>query len=98
MKQIGTALVVVVVVLAAGWLTFSYYEAEKELKVLCSHFHPGQSRSKVERVLGTGEYLRYRAQTGPDGERIVADSPFNLQRTRCVVTFDGAVVTGARYE
>ncbi len=86
------------VILLAGWLAFSYYEAETELEVLCSLFHKGQPRMEVERVLGTGEYLRFRTEAGTGGERIVAESPFNLRRTRCVVTLESGVVSGAHYE
>ncbi len=80
-------------VLAVVWLGFSWFEAGKEVRVLCSGFHTGMERESVVRTLETGDYLRYRSQADP-GDRIFVDSLYDLGSSRCVIEFeDGRVVS-----
>lgn len=41
-------------VLAVVWLVFSWFEAGKEIRILCSEFHVGMQREHVVHVLETG--------------------------------------------
>ena len=89
-----TALVVVAIL----WLVFSWFEAEQEVRILCSMFHSGLEREQVVRTLQTGEYLRYRTEAGADGSTISVDSLYNLGSSRCVIEFESDRVVSATYE
>jgi hypothetical protein len=98
-KPIAVAVMTIVLVLIIGAAAFVWNEARKEIVFLCGNFGPGVSKQSVLRQLETGHFLRYRLQPGADGERIVADSRWNLGRYRCTVTLDDRdTVTGARVE
>ena len=83
--------------LAVVWLVFSWFEAGKEIRILCSGFHSGTERKHVVHTLETGEYLRYRSEAGADSP-IVADSMYNLRMSRCVIEFEGGRVLSATHE
>ncbi len=85
-------------VIAAVWLVFSWFEAEQEIRLLCSHFHPGTDRERVVETLRTGEYLRYRTEAGGNHRTIVVDSLYNLRTSRCVIEFEDGRVRSSAYE
>lgn len=80
--------------LTLAWIVFSWFEAGTEIRVLCSQFRAGMSRAEVVSVLETGEYLRYRGDTGAN-EAIFIDSLYGLGSTRCVVVFEGGRVASS---
>ncbi len=83
--------------LAVVWLVFSWFEAGKEIRILCSGFHAGMEREHVVHTLDTGEYLRYRTEGGAD-DPILSDSPYNLRSSRCVIEFENGRVLSATHE
>ncbi len=85
-------------VIAAAWLVFSWFEAEQELRILCSEFHPGLEREHVVHTLQTGEYLRYRTEAGADDPTISVDSLYSLGSSRCVIEFEAGRVVSTTYE
>lgn len=84
--------------LLAAWLAFSWFEAEREIRILCSQFHPGLDRERVVRMLDTGEYLRYRPAAGSGDPAIIVDSLYNLRYSRCVIEFEAGRVASAGHE
>jgi hypothetical protein len=83
--------------LVVVWLVFSWFEAGKEISILCSEFHSGMEREHVVHTLETGDYLRYRHEAGVDSP-IVVDSLYNLRSSRCVIEFEGGRVLSATPE
>ncbi len=79
---------VALALLLIGAMSFVFNEARKEVVYLCGNFTAGVSQASVVRQLETGNFLRYRYQTSDSGQRIVADSVFNLGAYRCVVELD----------
>jgi len=71
------------------WGVF-WNEARKEIFYLCGNFAPGVSRDSVIRQLETGNFLRFEMQMHEGGQRIVADSAYNLGVYRCIVDLDEA--------
>ena len=85
-------------VIVALWLVFSWFEAEREVRVLCSQFYSGLEREHVVHTLQTGEYLRYRTEAGAHDSTISVDSLYNLGSSRCVIDFEAGRVVSAVYE
>ncbi len=88
-------------VLVVAWLVFSWFEAEKEISILCSEFHPGLEREHVVHILDTGEHLWYRTEAGAAGggdPTLIVDSFYNLRSSRCVVEFEAGRVVSSTYE
>ncbi|MDH3402614.1 MAG: hypothetical protein OES32_07670 [Acidobacteriota bacterium] len=83
--------------LAVVWLVVSWFEAGKEIRVLCSGVHSGMEREHVLHTLETGAYLRYRGEAGPD-DPISVDSLYNLRSTRCVIELEDGRVVSATLE
>lgn len=98
MKLALKLLAVALGVIAALWLVFSWFEAEQEVRILCSVFHPGMAREHVVHTLETGEYLRYRVEADDNGQTILVDSLYNLRSTRCVIGFEAGRVVSSTYE
>ncbi|WP_234572265.1 hypothetical protein [Rhodohalobacter sp. 614A] len=63
--------------------TFFWFEAEKEVRILCSMFKHGQSTEQVIRTLNTGHHLEYVHQNN----RITVDSPKTLGTAKCTIQF-----------
>lgn len=85
-------------VAVAGWLLFSWFEAEREIRILCSLFHPGLDREQVVSTLETGGYLRYRTEADAGEALITVDSVYNLGSSRCAIELQGGRVVVAVYE
>jgi len=74
--------------------TFYWFEGEKEVRILCSMFKPGQSTEYVIRTLDTGHHLDYIQEN----KRISVDSPKTLGSSRCTIEFsEGGEVISSRY-
>lgn len=84
--------------IVAAWLVFSWFEAEQEIRILCSTFHPELEREHVIHTLETGEYLRYRTEAGAGDPAISVDSLYNLGSASCVIEFQAGRVVSATYE
>ncbi|NBC05432.1 MAG: hypothetical protein GVY20_17235, partial [Bacteroidetes bacterium] len=71
--------------------TFYWFEGEKEVRILCSMFQPGQSSEQVIRTLDTGHHLEFVREA----ERISVNSPGTLGTSRCTIDFSetGEVIT-----
>lgn len=61
---------------------FYWFEAEKEVRILCSVFEEGQPVEKVRETLDTGNLLTY---TGND-EGITVNSIYTLNSTECMIS------------
>ncbi len=83
MKRILKWLTGVTVFLAFIVATFYWFEGEKEVRILCSIFKPGQSSDQVIRTLDTGHHLKY----VPEGDQINVNSPKTLGTSRCTIQF-----------
>lgn len=79
-------LVGVILFLAFILGTFFWFEGEKEVRILCSMFSPGQSSEQVIRTLDTGHHLEY----VQENNRISVDSPKTLGTSRCTIDFSEA--------
>jgi len=79
--------------------TFFWFEAEKEVRILCSMFHEGQPEASVTHTLDTGHFLGYRPVQQNGEESIRVSTPYTLGSNRCIVrlTPEGAVQS-ARYQ
>ena len=99
MMRLASKLALIAIgVLVSVWLVFSWFEAEQEIRILCSHFHPGMDHECVVETLRTGEYLRYRTEAGGNHQTIVVDSLYNLRTSRCVIEFEDGRVRSSAYE
>lgn len=77
---------------ALTWVSFSWFEGGRELRILCGLFQEGASVEEVTRVLETGDRLRFTETE----TQILAWSPATLGGARCTVDVEaGAVVTRA---
>jgi len=71
-----------------------WFEAEKEVRILCSMFQKAQSVEDVRRTLDTGNLLRYTVNPN----EVVVHSIYTLNSTECTVRLsDEATVTGSVY-
>lgn len=78
---------------------FFWFEAEKEVRILCSMFHAGQPEAYVTRTLGTGHFLEYRHEQANGEESIRVSTPYTLGSSRCSVLLTPAgTVRSARYD
>lgn len=93
MNRLIRGLMVVIAGLAFTWMSFSWFEGEKELRVLCGLFQEGASVEGVTRVLETGKRLRFTS----DEAQVVAWSPPTLGGARCTVDVDEGVVVDRDY-
>lgn len=74
--------------------TFFWFEAEKEVRILCSMFHPDQSSEQVIQILNTGHHLEY----VEEDNQINVNSSNTLGTTLCTVQFsDTGTVISSRY-
>jgi hypothetical protein len=97
MKTLWTLAKIVGVALTIVYVGVSWVEAEREIRVLCSMFEPGQPLDHVIATLDTGEYLRYQTEASGKEEQIKVSSYYNGLHTACTVTLDGKQVTESRY-
>lgn len=74
--------------------TFYWFEGEKEVRILCFMFKPGQSSEQVIRTLNTGNHLEYVYEN----RQINVNSPKTLGTSRCTIDFSEAGdVISSRY-
>jgi hypothetical protein len=83
MKTILKWLVGVILFLAFIVVTFFWFEGEKEVRILCSMFSPGQSSEQVIQTLDTGHHLIY----VQEGDRINVNTPKTLSTSQCTIQF-----------
>lgn len=77
---------------------FVWFEAEKELRILCAMFTPEQESEYVIRTLDTGNFLEYRWEKTGDEKLLLVDSDYNLWSSRCTVSFsEETLVASSRY-
>jgi len=62
-------------------LVIVWFEAEKEVRILCSMFQEGQTTESIERTLETGNLLNYSV----DSRQITATSGYTLNSSACVI-------------
>lgn len=94
--------IVLIVILFLAFIvgTFFWFEAEKEVRILCSMFRPGQTEEQLSRTLDTGNLLEYRTLSQNEATQILVDSPYTLGTSRCRVylSSEGRVVTSDYYQ
>lgn len=77
---------------------FFWFEAEKEVRILCSMFRAGQPEQAVTRTLDTGNFLEYRPVTFEGVKEIIVDAPQTMGSSRCMVRFgDDSLVVSSSY-
>jgi len=83
-KRIRRVCIIGAFLVLASWMVVSWVEAEKEIRILCSTFVPGQPLEAVIATLETGHYLRYRVRSG-------AETPVHVRpgRTPATTSTDG---------
>jgi len=83
-KRIRRVCIIGAFLVLASWMVVSWVEAEKEIRILCSTFVPGQPLEAVIATLETGHYLRYRVRSG-------AEPPVHVRpgRTPATTSTDG---------
>lgn len=84
------------ILLVLGFIlsTFYWFEGEKEVRILCSMFKPGQSSEQVIQTLNTGNHLEYVYEN----HQINMNSPKTLGTSRCTIDFSEAGdVISSRY-
>ena len=96
-KTLWVSAGIVLAAMFAVWLGLSWFEADKEIRVLCSMFHPGQSMDAVVETLDTGEYLRYRSRGSASEQYMYVDSVYNLGTSNCTIGMSGDTVTSSIY-
>lgn len=79
-----------ILMISAGAIYWT--EAEKEIRVLCLMFQPGDSKEYVTTTLDTGNLLSYTH----DADRLNVNSPYNLYSTSCSVEFSGSEMVSSR--
>jgi hypothetical protein len=84
-------------ILTIVYVAVSWIEAEREVRVLCSGFEPGQHVEQVVATLETGEYLRYQVEAVDEGQEIRVSSYFNGLSTACTVALEEEHVTESTY-
>lgn len=89
----AAGLAVLAGVLAFAFVAFSWFEAEKEVRILCAMMPPGTAVERARATLDTGHRLRYVATDGG----LTVTSPWTLGATRCDVVVAGGRVTASRY-
>jgi len=106
-KSLALPLKMVAFVLTMLWVGLSWIEAEKEVRILCGTFVPGQPLDEIVATLETGHSLRYRLR--PEGEaqegeaprdrtqRQVVSSYYNGLRSACTVTLENGLVAASAY-
>ena len=68
-------------------LVIFWYEADKEVRILCGEISNGISIERVEKILGTGEFLHYKKLAGSQGTIITTSSSYNAGTSDCTVLF-----------
>lgn len=88
---------VAILTLASAVATVYWFEADKEVRILCGLMVAGTPRAEVDRMLGTANLLEIQ----PAGVEVATagalafEAPANLRTTRCDVSFSGGgVATG----
>lgn len=76
------------------WLVFSWFEADKELRILCQQFDIGEPLERVTATLSTGNYLRV---SNPKPSVVYVDSLFNFGRSSCRIDIADGVVSSTVY-
>lgn len=84
-------------ILIALYLGFSWIDAGREVRVLCSMFDPDTSLEEVVRTLETGSYLRYQTVSAGETTTITVSSYYNGLHTACTVDVADDRVTGRTY-
>lgn len=71
------------IILFVGFIvvTFYWFEGEKEVRILCSMFEPGQTPEQVIQTLDTGHHLEY----VNEGNQITVKSPNTLDTSQCFI-------------
>lgn len=94
MKKFLKWLIGMILFLAFIVATFFWFEAEKEVRILCSMFHPDQSSEQVIQTLETGHHL----ESLQEGDQINVNSSKTLGTTLCTVQFsDTGTVISSQY-
>ncbi|SMO40802.1 hypothetical protein [Gracilimonas mengyeensis] len=87
---LGIALFLIYVAGVVYW-----FEAEKEVRILCSMFNEGQSVEAVRHTLDTGNLLHYKESD----DVIIVNSSYTMSTTECTVSLsDTATVVASTYQ
>lgn len=94
-----TAGLAVALVVAGALATVGWFEADKEVRILCGLLTPGMPGAEVSRILGTAELARVRPADADvaTASAFTFDAGANLRSSRCAVSLEGAVVTGSAF-
>ncbi len=94
-----TACLAVVLVVAGALATVGWYEADKEVRILCGLLTTGVPGAEVSRILGTAEPARVRPADADvaTASAFTFDAVANLRSSRCAVSLAEAAVTGSAF-
>lgn len=95
--RLRTVVATAVGFLLALYLVFSWIDAGREVRVLCTMFPPKTTLDAVLTTLDTGEYLYYTVTPSSERTQIVVGSYYNLLHTACTVDLNAGVVTAATH-
>lgn len=95
--RVGVALAVLVLILGCAVGTVYWFEADKEVRILCGVLPEGTPRAEVIRVLGTANLLTVEPGAGLESaDEISFRARANLGTSRCQLTLaDDSVRTAA---
>ena len=98
-QRVITAALVALVILGGAFATVLWFEADKEVRILCGLMREGTSRAEVARVLETANLLQVRpAGVEPaTASALSFDAAANFCSTRCAVSLGEAGVTGSTF-
>lgn len=88
----GVIIILGFLIYTAG--VFYWFEAEKEVRILCSMFQEGQSAASVQQTLDTGNLLSYSVNS----DAIAVNSMCTLNTSECIVSLSNSeTVTSSVY-
>lgn len=87
MKKVIKIILAASAVLVFLLLVIFWYEADKEVQILCGEISSGLSLESAEKILGTGEFLHYEKSARPQGTMITMSSSYNAGSSDCIVLF-----------
>jgi hypothetical protein len=97
MNRLWTLAKIIGIALTIAYVVVSWIEADREIRILCGMFEPGQPRSHVVTTLETGEYLRYRTRPSGRAQEVQVSSYYNGLNSVCTVTLENDHVTATAH-
>ncbi len=78
--------------LAFIWSVFSWFESEKEIRILSIMTGPGHTGEQVIKALNTGKYLRFKTTKNTDTQHIFVSSIYDMGNMTNTITLRNGIV------